>query len=371
MKAHPLAELFPLMEGNQFTALVADIKANGQREPIVLYEDKILDGRNRYRACIRAKIEPTFKNYKGKDPLGFVISLNLNRRHLDESQRAWVARKLCNRPEGRPSKTTAIAVVSQEDAAVIFNVSIDSIGRANIVHDKGIPELHHAVAQGCVAVSRAAAIAKKPVSFQRFFITKINEGKKSTEATRLAHRRALPARVAKLPDGKHRVIYADPPWQYNDARQTDDHRESTGAIDHYSTMTFDELKALNIKSLAADDCVLLLWGTFPLLPEALDLLKVWGFEYKQAFVWNKKHGAFGSYHDAEAELLFVATIGSCVPEIDKKEKQIQSFARGKHSHKPEEWRALIDKLWPSGPRIELFRRGNVPRGWKTWGAEAT
>jgi N6-adenosine-specific RNA methylase IME4 len=135
-------------------------------------------------------------------------------------------------------------------------------------------------------------------------------------------------------------------------------------------MTIEELTALDVASLAADDAVMLMWATFPLLPEALVLLKAWGFKYKTAFVWDKGHGAFGSYHDADAELLLIGTVGSCVPEADTKEKQIQHFARGKHSAKPEEWRALIDKLWPNGPRIELFRRGDVPDGWQTWGAEA-
>ena len=94
LEFHALATLFPLLNGEDFDELVVDIEAHGLCEPIVMFEGKILDGRNRYRACIEAGAEPTFTVYQGNDPVAYVISLNLRRRHLDESQRAMVAAKL-------------------------------------------------------------------------------------------------------------------------------------------------------------------------------------------------------------------------------------------------------------------------------------
>jgi hypothetical protein len=119
----PLAELFPLIEGNDFDLLVADIKKNGVREPIWLYDDKILDGRNRYRAAKAAKVVCPTRVYRGDDPLSFVISLNLKRRHLDESQRAMVAKKLANMPLGGAvyrSANLPTDGVSQSHAATLL-----------------------------------------------------------------------------------------------------------------------------------------------------------------------------------------------------------------------------------------------------------
>jgi len=94
---HPLSDIFPMMSGEEFDALVEDIKRNGLLEPIWLYEGKILDGRNRYKACLEAGIEPKFVEYKGDSPLAFIVSKNIKRRHLTATQRAVITLKL--RPE--------------------------------------------------------------------------------------------------------------------------------------------------------------------------------------------------------------------------------------------------------------------------------
>ena len=97
---HPLVEIFPRMEDSAFDALVADIKEHGVREAIWVYKGEVLDGRNRALACDQLGIKCPTREYKGKNPLAFVISMNLKRRHLSESQRAMAAARIANMTHG-------------------------------------------------------------------------------------------------------------------------------------------------------------------------------------------------------------------------------------------------------------------------------
>ncbi|MDH2092312.1 ParB N-terminal domain-containing protein [Rhizobium pusense] len=162
-KPHPLADLFPMMDDDAFLDFAQDIEKHGQREPIIIYENKILDGRNRYKACQMLGFSPRFKEYNGSDALGFVISLNLKRRHLTESQRSMVAGKLANLGKGNLSKSANLPIspVSQPDAAKMLNVSERSVRTAKQVQKSGVPELVKAVEEGAVSVSAAAVIAKQ------------------------------------------------------------------------------------------------------------------------------------------------------------------------------------------------------------------
>ena len=176
MKYHPLADIFPLMEGDDYNSFVADIKTNGLREPIWIFEDKILDGRNRWRACKDAKVEPKTREYKGNDALGFVVSLNLKRRHLSESQRGMVGARIANLQDGQRAdevgksqvgKFAEVKPVSQTQAAERLNVSPRTIRTAKQVIERGTPELVKAVDSGRMPVSVAARLTKATPEKQR------------------------------------------------------------------------------------------------------------------------------------------------------------------------------------------------------------
>ena len=166
-------------------------------------------------------------------------------------------------------------------------------------------------------------------------------------------------------DGIYRVIYADPPWQYNaDFMDKYGHAKS-----HYSTMSIEELCNLPIKEIRQDNCVLFMWTTSPKLEQAFEVIKAWGFKYKTSFVWDKIKHNFGYYNSVRHEFLLIAGHGSSTPDVKELHDSVISIERSnKHSEKPEYFRELIDKLYPTGNRIELFAR-NKASGWETWGAE--
>lgn len=173
-------------------------------------------------------------------------------------------------------------------------------------------------------------------------------------------------KAAEWPKGKYRVIYADPPWHYGDERSGGNHG---GAVDHYNTMSINELKNMPLSSLTEDNAVLFLWATAPLLPEALELINAWGFKYKTNFIWDKVKHNMGHYNSVRHELLLIATNGSCTPDNVQLFDSVQSIERtDRHSEKPEEFRKIIDTLYTYGNKLEMFARKQV-EGWEVFGNE--
>jgi ParB-like chromosome segregation protein Spo0J len=192
---HPLVAIFPEMDAAAFAEFVADIKANGIREPITIYKNQILDGRNRWRACEVLGITCPQRVYEGKesDLLAFVVSKNLHRRQMSESQRAIVAGKIANMRQGeRTDLSPNLGKVSTDNAAKLLNVSTGSVDSAKKVIAKAQPEVVKAVEQGNLAVSAAARIAEHPPEVQRQAVAKIAGGAKPAAVVR-----ALPTSSAK------------------------------------------------------------------------------------------------------------------------------------------------------------------------------
>lgn len=207
---HPAAMLFPPMQGTDFGALVEDIDTNGLREPIVLYEELVLDGRNRLRACEIAGVPPRFVEWDGiGSPLAFVVSRNLHRRHLNESQRAVIGAQVKamfeeeaaerrastlaqNTPstglddDKKPREFPVIANLHErgrttnEEAAAMLNVSARSIATASRVLETGDEEVIGEIMAGNVSVSDAAAVAGLPKDEQREALEAVRSGRART-----------------------------------------------------------------------------------------------------------------------------------------------------------------------------------------------
>lgn len=170
---------------------------------------------------------------------------------------------------------------------------------------------------------------------------------------------------------KYKIIYADPPWRYND-------KNCNGACErHYKTMSLEEIKSLNIEKIVDKDCILFLWCTYPMLKEGLEVIEAWGFKYKTiAFQWiklNKKAGhqnnylkrnyfyGLGRWTRGNTEPCLLAIKGK-PKRINKSVFQIIESPISNHSKKPEETRNRIIKLIGDLPRIELFARHKID-GW--------
>jgi hypothetical protein len=273
LEFHPLANLFPLIEGAEFEELVGDIRANGLHDHIDIYQGKILDGRNRFRAAQAAGIElerRDFRTFMAElygDPLAYVISKNLKRRHLDESQRAMVAAKLANLSQGRPAAqdNPANLPVKQADAAAKLSISERALRHARRVQDHGEPELVRAVERGQLAVSVAEKASHLSADIQRRIAAEA-EGGNQNVARNVVKQEARAEREADLaqaqralPDRKYGVILADPEWRFEVySRETGMDR---AADNHYPTSTTDAICARPVGDIAAEDCALFLWAT--------------------------------------------------------------------------------------------------------------
>lgn len=367
---HPLADLFPLIEGAEFENLVADIKANGVREPVILHEGKILDGRNRWKAATAAGVDVPTKDYEGADPLGFVISLNLHRRHLDESQRALVSAKISTMGKGRPQNNPPIGGVSAAEAAQLMNVGTRSVERAKTVLNHGSPELVAAVERGEVTVSDAAKIAKRPPEEQVAIMEKAQETSRNLVAAARRvdiekQREEIESGVVELPTGVYEVISIDPPWPYRDGADDNDYDpKGNRAACPYPEMSLEEIGALELP--VADDCVLWLWTTHKFMRHSFALLDRWGFQERAILTWCKDRMGLGRWLRSQSEFCIMATKGKPLIDLTNQTTVLHGPMR-EHSRKPDEFYAMVESLCP-GRKIDWFSREKRP-GWAQVGNE--
>lgn len=367
LEYHKYAELFPLIQNESFDEFKKDIEHNGLREPIWIFEGKILDGRNRYRACLETGTAIKTREYTGDDPIGFVVSLNLKRRHLDTAQRAMVASRLANMQHGGDRKSEDFNVeistlVSQSEAANLLNVSRESVVSAKKVIDKGTEELIQKVDAGEIAVSTAATIAELPKEEQAEIVARgekeILEAAKEIKTQKAIAKREEIALIKKnnpviIPEGKYSCIVIDPPWEMKKIDR--DVRPNQVEFD-YPTMSESELSEFEVSSMSADNCHLFCWTTHKHLPSALRLLEAWGFRYVCTFVWHK-NGGFQPIGLPQYNCEFVLYARKGTPSfIDTKAFNCCFDApRREHSRKPDEFYEVIARV-TEGPRIDVFSR---------------
>ena len=195
-----------------------------------------------------------------------------------------------------------------------------------------------------------------------------NPWQKAKQERREARERAFAGKVLALPAKKYGVIYADPEWRFEPwSRETGMDR---AADNHFLTSAAEVIKSRPVETIAAEDCVLFMWATAPMLPQALEVMASWGFEYKTHAVWLKDEVGIGYWFRSAHELLLVGTRGNPpAPAPGTQWESAWDAPVSEHSEKPEMAYELIERYFPTAAKIELNARRPRP-GVDAWGFEA-
>jgi N6-adenosine-specific RNA methylase IME4 len=381
---HPLAALFPMLSDAELAELGEDIATHGQEQPVWLLDGKILDGRNRDEACHRLGIDAWTQDYVGDDPLGFVVSLNLRRRHLNEAQRAMVAAKIVDWVNGM-NQSTGGAHVPAREAGRMLSISERAVKAMRRVREHGAGELIAAMEEGRISIKAGEAISHLERDAQaevlraeeKAVIAKAKEIRQQRQMHRhnirlvhMAHVTSSGAATAGVLAQKFPIIYADPPWQFGVRSEVTGREKS--AENHYPTMPTADICALwdKIGAPAKKDAVLFLWATNPMLPDALAVMEGWGFRYVHHWIWDKEIAGTGYWGRDRHELLLIGRRGDpASPLPGSQPETVHREAKGRHSAKPDFYAETIERLYPNMPRLEMFCRSPRP-GWTAWGFEA-
>jgi N6-adenosine-specific RNA methylase IME4 len=191
----------------------------------------------------------------------------------------------------------------------------------------------------------------------------LKQRKREQREQALARKTSIAAR--QLGVKLYSVIYADPPWRFEPySRETGMDR---AADNHYGTMTVDEICALEVP--AAEHCALFLWATPPMLPQALQVIKAWGFQYRSHIVWVKHKPGTGYWARMQHELLLIAVKGDIpAPAPGMQPCSVVEAKAGRHSQKPEDFARIINEMFPTLLKLEMFAR-RQREGWNVWGNE--
>lgn len=352
---HPLCTSIPDMTDEEFQNIVKDIAETGLKQPITLFEGKILLGKNRYRACKRLGIEGTFETYEGDDPLGYIFSFTYYKTHFTTTQLVTVALEALEYEELRAKqRKSEAAIASNKKRAISDEVQSPQSEKSDEVEPSPVaenppkrapqardivakkvgvsgtsvgigkrirtlaPEIYDKMKMGTLELADAKVLAlfkedrpelfeeavRRQEQYPEVKARQIINGLKNDIIT--ASNKALTFETGK----KYKIIYADPPWSYGEP-----HPIIAGIENHYPTMSIPQLCAMgpDLKKVVADDALLAIWTTSPHLQLCFEVVKAWGFEYKTTLVWHKVKHNVGYYGSNRAEFLLLCTKGSCTP----------------------------------------------------------
>lgn len=375
MKIDPeFKSLIPPLTVEEFNQLERNILEEGCRDPLVVWNDTIVDGHNRHEICTKhglpfKKVQKEFNNReKAKE---WIILNQFGRRNLSAYDRSVLALRLkelfavkaeqnLHLSQGQGvkgcQKSDKVNVDTKKELAKVAGVSHDTIAKVQKIEAVAPQLLKEKIKSGEVSINQAYQTVRK--------IEKVEAiEEKLVEST--AETKSIDIYTT---DKRYNIIYADPAWDYWNGGNKNQSL-------HYKTMSIDEICKLPVKDIADNNCILFLWVTYPILQECFKVIESWGFKYSTAgFVWVKKNKVAdsnffgcGTWTRANSELCLIATKGH-IERLDASISQIIELPIEEHSKKPAIVRELITRLIGELPRIELFSR-QATDGWDVWGNE--
>lgn len=360
-------KLIPALTEEELNQLTTNILENGILDSIKTWDGFIIDGHNRYNIALNHGINFTTKEMTNlvtrMDVVEWIINNQIGRRNLSAYDRGLLALKLQEVLKIKGKENMSIGgkekdklkglpisenLNSQKEAANKFNIGHDTLNKVRHIEEKATEDQKKKLKDG-----------KKTINSVYNEIIK-DEKRKEIENRET---RPIPECIDIYnTDKKYKVIYADPPWSYEN--------NITGTMpkDHYKLMALDDICQMPIKNITEKNAVLYMWAVVPQLEEALKVINSWGFKYKTHFVWDKIKHNVGHYSSVRHELLMVAIKGSCPLEYYNLYDSVYSEEKTGHSVKPNFFREMIDTVYINGNRIELFAR-QKNEGWDFFGNE--
>ena len=354
----------------------------------------LIDGHNRYEICTRLDVEFDIEEMEfdsREDVIVWMVDNQRGRRNLNDFQRtelqlkkksAIAAKAKANqlrKPADSVLQNSAEQIDTRKEIATAAGVSHDTVSKVERIQETAAPELVAALRASKVSINAAADVATLPKEEQAVLVARgtkeILQAAKEIRAARTEERRnerlekIVAISTGNAPVGeiaeRYPVIYLDPPWRYEHAES-----ESRAIENQYPTMSLEEIKAMDMTKVAFDDCVMFMWATSPKLAEAFEVLSAWGFSYRTCAVWDKQKIGMGYYFRQQHELLLIAVKGQPpTPAPADRPSSVFSYPRGQHSAKPHEVYEIIEAMYPTLPKIEMFCR--TPReGWGVWGNQS-
>lgn len=367
------------LDAEKVTGLAASIAEIGLLNPITINADySLIAGLHRLEAHKQlglAYIEANILNLDPVDAELAEIDENLIRNELTVLARSelLVRRKAvyekkhpesCKPLGGRPQKNAEIISTFADDTAAKTGVTARTIRQEVQIAEDIADDVREALSKTDVADRKTdlLKLAKQDEEDQREIASLIIEGEAKTVPQAIKIIRDAEKIERQLPEGTYQVIYADPPWRYDNSGFDE------AADNQYPTMKLEDICALPVAHLAADTSVLFIWATNPLLPEALQVMSSWGFTYKTNMAWIKDKGrGKGWYLRSKHELLLIGVREQTPPPIERPDSCFEAERGPIHSRKPIMAYEIIESMYP-GNKIELFSR-TTRDGWDAWGNE--